>query len=59
MPDAAVFFHDYHLYLAPRLVRERSSPTPRSMHFVHVPWPQPDYWRVLPAAMRGARSTTG
>ena len=22
-PDAAVFFHDYHLYLAPRLVRER------------------------------------
>ena len=23
-PDAAVFFHDYHLYLAPRLVRERA-----------------------------------
>ena len=22
-PDAAVFFHDYHLYLAPRMVRER------------------------------------
>jgi trehalose 6-phosphate synthase len=24
------------------------------MHFVHVPWPQPDYWRVLPRAIRGA-----
>ena len=23
-PEAAVFFHDYHLYLAPRLVRERA-----------------------------------
>ena len=22
----------------------------RSTHFVHVPWPQPDYWRVLPEA---------
>ncbi len=23
-------------------------------HFVHVPWPQPDYWRVLPDAIRRA-----
>ena len=23
-PDAAVFFHDYHVYLAPKLVRERA-----------------------------------
>jgi trehalose 6-phosphate synthase len=52
-PDAAVFFHDYHLYLAPRLVRE-SRPDATLMHFVHVPWPQPDYWRVLPRAMRSA-----
>ena len=29
-PDAAVFFHDYHLYLAPRLVRERGARTRRS-----------------------------
>ncbi|MEN3311518.1 MAG: trehalose 6-phosphate synthase, partial [Actinomycetota bacterium] len=50
-PDAAVFFHDYHLYLAPRMVRERR-PDAALMHFVHVPWPQPDYWRILP---RGAR----
>jgi trehalose 6-phosphate synthase len=52
-PGAAVFFHDYHLYLAPKLVRQgRSDAT--LMHFVHVPWPQPDYWRVLPRAMRSA-----
>ena len=52
-PDAAVFFHDYHLYLAPRLVRERR-PDAALMHFVHVPWPQPDYWRVLPKDARRA-----
>jgi trehalose 6-phosphate synthase len=52
-PDAAVFFHDYHLYLAPRLVRERR-PDTTLMQFVHIPWPQPDYWRVLPERMRAA-----
>ena len=52
-PDAAVFFHDYHLYLAPRLVRDQL-PEATLMHFVHVPWPQPDYWRVLPRTMRSA-----
>jgi trehalose 6-phosphate synthase len=52
-PDAAVFFHDYHLYLAPRLVREQRREA-TLMHFVHVPWPQPDYWGVLPKAMRCA-----
>jgi trehalose 6-phosphate synthase len=52
-PDAAVFFHDYHLYLAPRLVRQ-GSPDATLMHFVHVPWPQPDYWSVLPRAARCA-----
>jgi trehalose 6-phosphate synthase len=52
-PGAAVFFHDYHLYLAPKLVRQ-SRPDATLMHFVHVPWPQPDYWRVLPRAIRCA-----
>jgi len=50
-PDAAVFFHDYHLYLAPRMVRERR-PHAALMHFVHIPWPQPDYWRILPRDAR-------
>jgi trehalose 6-phosphate synthase len=52
-PDAAVFFHDYHLYLAPRLVREQA-PDATLSHFVHIPWPQSDYWRILPDAIRSA-----
>jgi trehalose 6-phosphate synthase len=51
MPDAAVFFHDYHLYLAPRLVRAER-PDATLAHFVHIPWPQPDSWRVLPKEVR-------
>jgi trehalose 6-phosphate synthase len=52
-PDAAVFLHDYHLYLAPRMVRERR-PAASLMHFVHIPWPQPDYWRIFPREARVA-----
>ena len=52
-PGAAVLFHDYHLYVAPAMVRERV-PHALLSHFVHVPWPQPDYWRVLPEPIRRA-----
>jgi len=52
-PEAAVFFHDYHLYLAPRFVRE-GAPDALLAHFVHVPWPQTDYWHVLPDRIRRA-----
>jgi trehalose 6-phosphate synthase len=52
-PDAAVFFHDYHLYVAPGLVRSRR-PDATLFHFVHIPWPQPDYWRLLPEPIRRA-----
>ncbi len=52
-PGAAIFFHDYQLYLAPRLVRERA-PDALLAHFVHIPWPQTDYWHVLPAPIRRA-----
>ena len=50
-PEAAVFFHDYHLYLAPRLVRD-ARPDAVLAHFVHVPWPQSDGWTVLPPDAR-------
>ena len=50
-PDAAVFMHDYHLYTAPAYVRE-GAPDAVIGHFVHIPWPQPDYWRVLPEQIR-------
>jgi trehalose 6-phosphate synthase len=52
-PEAAVLFHDYHLYLAPHLVRE-AQPDALTSHFVHIPWPEPDYWHALPAELRVA-----
>jgi trehalose 6-phosphate synthase len=52
-PDATVFLHDYHLYLAPKLIRERR-PGAVMSHFVHIPWPQSDYWHVLPEHLRRA-----
>jgi trehalose 6-phosphate synthase len=50
-PDATVFFHDYHLYLAPRFVRDEH-PEAALAHFVHIPWPQSDYWHVLDEPIR-------
>ena len=52
-PHAPVFFHDYHLYLAPKLVRELR-PDALLAHFIHIPWPQSDYWYVLPEHLRRA-----
>jgi len=52
-PQAAVFFHDYHLYLAPRVVRD-ARPDALLAHFVHIPWPQSDGWSVLPVDQRRA-----
>ncbi len=52
-PAAAVLFHDYHLYLAPQRVRE-ARPDAVTSHFVHVPWPGPDYWHALPPELRVA-----
>ncbi len=49
--EAPVWFHDYHLYLAPRLVR-RARPEAVLAHFVHIPWPDADAWTLLPPAMR-------
>jgi trehalose 6-phosphate synthase len=50
-PAAAVFFHDYHLYLAPKLVRDEK-PDALMAHFIHIPWPETDYWHVLPEHLR-------
>ena len=49
--EVVVLFQDYHLYLAPGYVREQL-PTAVLQHFVHIPWPSPRYWLVLPAHMR-------
>jgi trehalose 6-phosphate synthase len=52
-PESAVCFHDYHLYLAPVVVRARR-PDALLTHFVHIPWAEPGYWRTLPSDLRGA-----
>src|SRR5688500_1628684 len=49
--EAVVMLHDYHLYTAPRDIR-RERPDLFLHHFIHIPWTQPDAWRVLPADMR-------
>jgi trehalose 6-phosphate synthase len=48
-----VMLHDYHLYTAPRMIRE-TRPDVFLHHFVHIPWSQPDSWRVLPTRIRNA-----
>ena len=45
--DAAVLFHDYHLYVAPALVREERPDVPLA-HFTHIPWVEPAAWSALP-----------
>jgi trehalose 6-phosphate synthase len=52
-PEAAVLFHDYQLYVAPSLVRAER-PDVLTSHFVHIPWPEPDYWHALPQELREA-----
>ncbi len=53
---SVVMLQDYHLYLAARVMR-KSLPRavrPLIMHFIHIPWPGPEYWRILPPEMRHA-----
>ena len=45
--------HDYHLYTAPGLIREQR-PDAFLHFFVHIPWSQPDSWRILPGRIREA-----
>jgi trehalose 6-phosphate synthase len=49
--EPVVMVHDYHLYTLPALVRQ-ARPDVFLHHFIHIPWTQPDAWRVLPRNMR-------
>jgi trehalose 6-phosphate synthase len=42
-----VLVQDYHLALAPRMLRDRH-PDARIVHFEHTPWAPPEYYRILP-----------
>jgi trehalose 6-phosphate synthase len=48
-----VMLHDYHLYTAPGMIRAER-PDALLHHFVHIPWSQPDSWRILPNRIRDA-----
>ena len=48
-----VMLHDYHLYTAPGMIRAER-PDVFLHHFVHIPWSQPDSWRILPGRIREA-----
>ncbi|MEA2156105.1 MAG: trehalose 6-phosphate synthase [Solirubrobacteraceae bacterium] len=49
--EPIVMVHDYHLYTLPAIVRE-ARPDVFLHHFIHIPWTQPDAWRVLPTRIR-------
>ncbi|MGH2560797.1 MAG: trehalose-6-phosphate synthase, partial [Thermomicrobiales bacterium] len=48
---AVAMVHDYQLYLVPRLLREEC-PDLAIQFFLHIPFPGPDYFRILPMEMR-------
>ncbi len=47
-----ILLHDYQLYMTPLFVRERLGADAFLSLFVHIPWPEPDLWRVLPRYLR-------
>jgi trehalose 6-phosphate synthase len=49
--EPLVMVHDYHLYTCPGVIRA-ARPDAFLHHFVHIPWSQPDSWRILPGGMR-------
>jgi trehalose 6-phosphate synthase len=49
--EPVVMVHDYHFYTLPGLVR-KARPDVFLHHFIHIPWTQPDAWRVLPRGIR-------
>ncbi len=52
LPRRPLFLtQDYQLYLTPELVRS-ALPDAVLQHFIHVPWPEPRYFKVLPTSMR-------
>jgi trehalose 6-phosphate synthase len=46
-PGTRVLIQDYHLSLAPRMLRDRY-PNARIAHFEHTPWAPPEYYQMLP-----------
>lgn len=47
-----IFPQDYHLYLVPKFLRELLGDSVQIQPFIHIPWPGPDAWRILPEPIR-------
>jgi trehalose 6-phosphate synthase len=47
-----VMLQDYHLYLCPGYLSPRLLDNSLVSQFLHIPWPGPDYWMILPPAIR-------
>jgi trehalose 6-phosphate synthase len=45
---SVVMLHDYHLYLAPALIR-KLQPSSIITQFIHIPWPDARWWQLLPS----------
>jgi trehalose 6-phosphate synthase len=50
--ETVILVHDYQLYMVPHALRERLGDDPFISLFVHIPWPDPETWRVLPRYVR-------
>ncbi len=46
--DVVVMLHDYHLYLAAAMIRQRH-PSAVIQQFMHIPWPDIRCWHFLPS----------
>lgn len=46
--SAVVMLHDYHLYLAPEMIR-KNNPSVIIQQFIHIPWPDIRCWHFLPS----------
>jgi trehalose 6-phosphate synthase len=52
--EPVVMLQDYHLYLTPQFLRSRIAHRKNFtlLHFIHIPWPGPEAWAILPPVMR-------
>ncbi|MHB0977002.1 MAG: alpha,alpha-trehalose-phosphate synthase (UDP-forming) [Candidatus Aquicultorales bacterium] len=46
-PRPVIMLQDYHLFTAARYIKKALPDVP-VMHFNHIPWPEPRYFKVLP-----------
>jgi trehalose 6-phosphate synthase len=51
VPVSAFLIQDYHLYPLAELLRQRYPDTP-SLHYIHIPFPDPSVLKLLPRAWR-------